>query len=204
MCHSLSLEASRAHVASLNRQVRNQWMQAPTSYPSGWQFWEVLSVLLLRSPGGIQGPSLFLPFTSHSHCYLTPADCKQELPLCFEHKPHRVLSPENSWYKEESGRSTGGVGFQFNVREYFSNGHNYFCADYYNCLPPSSICKLCMRLWNIVVLCLSVYYAQFPVYCRHSINACWMIQKLNGLQSTFEQHRCELHKSTFTCIFFNT
>lgn len=74
--------------------------------------------------------------------------------------------------KRNQAGSTGGVGFQFNVREYFSNGHNYFCADYCNCPPPSSICKLCMRLLNIAVLCLSVYYAQFPVYCRHSINAC--------------------------------
>lgn len=56
--HSLSLEASRAHVASLNGQGRNQGMQAPTSCPLGWQLWEVLSALLLRSPGGIQGPSV--------------------------------------------------------------------------------------------------------------------------------------------------
>ena len=90
--HTLSLEASRAHVASLNGQVRNQGMQAPTSCPSGWQFWEVLSALLLRSPGGIQGPSLFSHFMSHPHCYLAPEECKQERPLCFEHKPQSPLS----------------------------------------------------------------------------------------------------------------
>lgn len=73
--------------------------------------------------------------------------------------------------KRNRAGSTGGAGFQFNIREYFSN-YNYFCADYCNCPTPSSICKLCMRSWNIAALCLSVYYAQFLVYCRHSINAC--------------------------------
>lgn len=92
--HLFSLEASGAHaalVASLNQQGQEPVNKHPASCPLDSQLWEVFSVLLLRSPSGIQSP-VFFPSMSHPLYRFAIACWDQQQALCFgETQTHQVL-----------------------------------------------------------------------------------------------------------------